>query len=167
MTENAYRKAMTQLINNLNVIWCGTLKVTASLLAMTFFSVGVSFADNLVVIVHKDLNISGLTYNELSLIYKGRKKFWEDGQKIVLFLPPYDSEEMQVLTTKIFKKSNKSDVSKFYLEAIFQQNFTQPPKSFRNPKDAFLQISNATGGIGIVMSNSVSDENLIKVIPIE
>ncbi|MGK0178826.1 MAG: hypothetical protein ACI8PD_000614 [Nitrospinales bacterium] len=67
---------------------------------------------------------------------------------------------------KILKKRVKSDVPKFYLQAIFQQTFTQPPKSFSDPIDANLHISNTEGGIGIIFLSNIPPEHSMKIIPV-
>ena len=76
------------------------LKKTIGLWAVCFFCLTLplpfspvvsSHAKEIVVIVNKKNSVSSLSLRELQKIFLGKKKIWEDGENITLFLPPAKS----------------------------------------------------------------------------
>ena len=132
--------------------------------SMVFANAGQT-SPEVLVIVNKNQNISRITYSELRDIYMGKRKFWENGEKIVLFLPPPGSVPMDILVKKVFKKKTVAEVSKFYLKAIFQQVFPVLPRPL-TAGGAVASITSNPGGITIVESSdsiSVGKVNIVQL----
>ncbi len=139
------------------------------LVVLILFSLGegYGYTGEIVAIVNPNNPLEHLDLNELKNIYKGDVKYWESGERVVLFLPPVSSEPMNVLTTKVFRKKNSKDIFKFYLKAIFQQKFNAPPKSATNTINAINSVVSAPGGIAIVDTSEISDSSQIKIIHVD
>lgn len=118
----------------------------------------------IVALVNKDAGATEMSYRELRKIYKGEKKFWGNQENIVLFIPPSDSAAMDALVNKIFKARSRSDISKFYLTAIFRQIFSVPPTSYSNQQDAVYKVSHAPGGITLIELDGFEPGDSVQVI---
>lgn len=144
-----------------------SLPIFGLLLLLTFLSPKLCFAAEIGVIVNKSQNTPALSAQDLQLIYKGKKKVWGNGENIILFLPPIKSEAMQFLVKEVFKKNSESEVSRFYLQAVFQQVFVNPPKSVANTRYAVAVISANPGGIAIVDLDELPPDSNVNIVLIK
>ncbi len=125
-------------------------------------------ADEIVAIVNKDLNLQkNLSLNDLRLIFQGRKKTWSNGKNILIFLPPFKSKPMDFLVSKIFRFNNEIDVSRFYLKAVFQQVFINPPKPVIDIYYAVAEVAAAAGGIALVELEKIPKGSEVAVVHLE
>lgn len=143
------------------------LQLFLVVLILFYLARGYSYAGEIVAIVNPNNPLEHLDLNELKNIYKGEVKYWESGERVVLFLPPASSEPMNALTTKVFRKKNSKAVFKFYLKAIFQQKFNAPPKSATSTISAISSVASAPGGIAIVDRSEIPDSSQIKTLPVD
>jgi PBP superfamily domain len=132
-----------------------------------FLGEGYGHTGEIVAIVNPNNPLEHLDLNELKNIYKGEVKYWESGERVVLFLPPASSEPMNALTTKVFRKKNSKAIFKFYLKAIFQQKFDAPPKSATSTISAINSVVSAPGGIAIVNGSEIPDSSQIKALSVD
>lgn len=139
------------------------LKNTIFCLVIFILSISTVNAET-VVILNKNNPISSLQLNQLTNIFKGKKKHWKNGEEIVIFLPIIGSQAHHDLTRKIFKKNNAVAVSKFYLKAIFQQKFASIPNATSYPIN---EISETPGGISLIDSQKAPLDGSIKTLRIE
>ncbi len=122
------------------------------------------FAGGVVAIVNKANPVASLSISDLQELFKGKKKEWDNGEPVVLYLPPASSEAMTSLAKNVFKKNGAAGVSKFYLKAIFQQKFTDPPESSGNAGDSVANVSGDPGAITLIEADKASgDVKVIKV----
>jgi hypothetical protein len=131
-----------------------------------FLWTGLCGASEVVVIVNKDQNISSLSLIELQYIYRGDKKKWESGERIVLFLPPENSEAMKFLIEKVLVKRNKEDLAKYYLKMIFQQKIIVPPEPTSSTNETVWRVSSDFGGIAIVDKKDLPENKLVTIIEV-
>jgi ABC-type phosphate transport system substrate-binding protein len=154
------RKKQIKIIN---------FELVLSFLAIFFFLNGTLLSTptcsaEVVAIVHKNHDVAQMSFRDLKYIYEGKKKSWADGESIVLYLPPAKSEMMDTLATKVFKMESDTEVSKYYLKAIFQQVFSTPPQSVDDTQQAVREIAANPGGIAIVESNELPANSQVNVV---
>jgi hypothetical protein len=123
-------------------------------------------AEDVVALVSRDMHLPALSLQDLKDIYQGNRKVWGNGKGIELFLPPEGSPAMEILVKKVFRKHSSSDLSKFYLRAIFKNKFSKPPKSYRSGLEALALIHRTPGGIAIVSTREFESDPLVRAIPI-
>jgi len=149
-------KAIVEKNKSLTLVY--VFSITLFLLN-TFFSH--CYAGEIVAIVNKKNNVSSLTISDLQQLFKGKRKKWEDGESVILILPPFNSEAMKFLANNVFKRRSAHAVLKFYLKAVFQQKFAFPPTS---SLDSVSEVSEILGSITLVDSNQVGSTDRVKII---
>ena len=132
-----------------------------------FISVNLVWAGEIVALINKDTGVTEMSYRELKKIFKGEKKFWDNGKNIVFFIPPPGSAAKEALVTKVFRVRSRAEVSKFYLTAIFRQIFSVPPTSYKDLQDAVFRISRVDGGITLVDSDGLKPSDSVKIIHLD
>ena len=123
-------------------------------------------AEDVVALVSRDVDLPGLSLQDLRDIYQGNRKVWDNGKGIELFLPPEGSPAMEILVKEVFRKHSSTDLSKFYLRAIFKNKFSKPPKSYRSGLEALALIHRTAGGIAIVSAHEFESDPLVRAVPI-
>lgn len=124
-----------------------------------------SFGDEIVAIVNKDLNLQEkLSINDLRLIFQGRKKTWKNGKNILIILPPFQSKPMEFLVSQVFRFNTEVDVSRFYLKAVFQQVFINPPKPVIDIHYSIAEVAAAPGGIALIEVDKIPEGSEIAVV---
>lgn len=121
-------------------------------------------AGEIVAIVNKSQTVSHLSIKDLQLIYKGKKKTWDNGESIVLCLPPFGSEPMDFLVHRVFRINSEAEVSGFYLQAVFQQVFVNPPKSYVDARFAAFDVATIPGAIAIVDRDELPPDADVKIV---
>jgi len=121
---------------------------------------------DIVAIVNRDLPLTRLTIKDLQLIYKGKKKTWDTGENIVLCLPPFGSGPMDFLVHRVFRINSEAEVSGFYLHAVFQQVFVNPPKSYADTRFAAIDVEAIPGAIAIVDRALLPAGHRVKIVEI-
>ncbi len=109
--------------------------------------------------------MDNFSLQSLQKIYMGKKKSW-NGEQVSFWLPPFGSEAMNALVTKVFKKKNEGQVQKYYLIAIFQQKMTDMPLSATSTYDAVSKVAQTPGGIALVKASEILDKSGIKIVNI-
>jgi len=123
-------------------------------------------AQEVVALVGRDITLTALSIDDLREIYQGNRKVWRSGESIELFLPPEGSPAMSLLVKQVFRKHSSTDLSKFYLRAIFKNKFSRPPKSYQRALEAVALIHRAPGGIAIISAHEIVNAPLVRVVPI-
>lgn len=138
------------------------------LIFLTCISPNICQAGEIVAIVNKDLNLQKkISINDLRLIFQGRKKTWDNGKHILIFLPPFKSKPMEFLVSKIFRFNSEVDVSRFYLKTVFQQVFINPPKPVIDIHYAIAEVAAAEGGIALVELERIPEGSEVVVVHLE
>jgi len=117
-----------------------------------------------VAIVNKSQTVTHLSIKDLQLIYKGKRKTWDNGENIVLFLPPFGSEPMNFLVQRVFRINSEAEISGFYLQAVFQQVFVNPPKSYPDERFAVFDVASSPGAIAIVEREKLPPNADVKIV---
>lgn len=126
------------------------------------FSVPVE-AGEIVVILNKSNKTAILSLRDLRQIYQGRKKIWDGGEPITLFLPVPRSQAMKSLAQYVFNVDGAAAVSMFYLKSVFQEKFNSPPISTDN---SVAEVAGTPGGIAIIDTSEAGDTSSVKVIKV-
>lgn len=142
--------------------WLPVLPVFLALCILLAFP-AVCFSGKIVVVVNSENGVSSLSIGDLRKLFKGEKKIWNDGTPVRLFLPSMESEAMEKLMKKILRKNKPSEVTRFYLRAVFQQKFASPPRYYPDP---VLAVSSTPGGICLVDSSEIRGDE-VKIIPVD
>ncbi len=125
------------------------------------------YAGNVQVLVHKDNAVSTMTRRDLRRLFQVNKKQWDDGDQVILLLPPADSEAMAFLVKNVFKVKNVSAVSMFYLKAAFQQKLTRAPAATLSTEDAVRKIAALRGAVTLVDAGTVQTPAGVRLVSIE
>jgi hypothetical protein len=120
--------------------------------------------EQIVVIVNTLNNLSSITLNDLKSLYKSRHTSWQNGERVILYLPSANSKEGRWLARKVFNKPSYTDVQQFYMHQLNRHVINNMP---RITKNAVLHVSTITGGIAIVKAGAVGKEASIKLLPIQ
>ncbi len=143
-------------------------KILISFLPLFLFAwVEVCSAGEVVVIVNKNQNVSHLSLSDMQYFYKGDKIKWADNERVVLFLPPPDSDAAKFLVEKILTLRSHAEISKFYLHAIFQQKIVVPPEPTLSVKDAVRRVSSTPGGVAIVDKEDLAESSSVTIIELD
>ncbi len=116
------------------------------------------------VLLNKNNSVLSLSLNQVKRIFKGKTKYWNNGEQVVIFLPEVGTLSLDAVIKNVFHKINPSAVSKFYLKAVFQQKFAMPPHITTDP---ITDISTTKGGITIIDTNEVSTNNTVKILRVD
>ncbi|MFQ5444013.1 MAG: hypothetical protein ACE5EK_05280 [Nitrospinales bacterium] len=132
-------------------------------LSISLLTTTVSFGGEMVAIINKGNPVTELSKKDLQHYFKGKKKTWENGEPVILFLPKIKSAPMKWLAKNIFKKKKSGAVLKFYLKAVFQQKFADPPAA---PNDPVLEVAAVPGGLAVVDTDTTKNQPGIRVLKI-
>ena len=139
--------------------------VLCALFSMFLLAAGPpAFAEGIVAIVNAANDVSDLSLSDLKSIYLMKKKKWSNGRDITAWLPPSKGDEMKSLLTNAVKIHDESDLKKYYLTAIFQQQITTIPASAVDSTDAAGKVAGYEGGLAIVKESEILGSPGIKII---
>jgi len=145
--------------SNVLLLYAGILFVVILLRASTSFS-------EVVAIVNHENKLTQMSLAEIRNIYLGKTKNWENGKRVVLFLPQSKSVSMDALAKKILKLKDESEIPKLYLKLIFRQVFATPPMPVLNADDAAVKVAANSGGISIVESSELSRTSPVRIVKV-
>ena len=114
--------------------------------------------DPVVIVVHPSNDRTNISLNELRLMYRGRKKHWDDGQKILVLNRPVDSDIRRKFYRSVF--ASKPDVLFFKpgSPVAFKTVMRQSDRSVRR------QVSRIQNVIGYMhLSNVNASVKILKV----
>ena len=104
---------------------------------------------SIVAIVTSNNPSANLTIHELRLMYGLYRRTWEGGVRVVLVLPENGTPEMEFLATRVFRRSSESEVTRYFVQAVFQQRVVKAPPSLpSNSAIALVRIEE--GAIALV-----------------
>jgi hypothetical protein len=146
-------------LSNILLLYAGVFFVVILLRAGTSFS-------EVVAIVNQGNNLTQISLGEIRNIYLGKTKNWNNGKRIVLFLPRSNGVSMDTLAKKILKLKDESEIPKLYLKLIFRQVLSTPPIPVLNTDDATVKVAASPGGIAIVESSELSQEGPVRIVKV-
>jgi len=121
---------------------------------------------DVVALVHPSNATSSMSLKQLRLLYGTYKRTWSGGVPVHLILPPENDPAMKYLVSQVFRKQSEADVSKYYVQAIFQQKISGAPPQL-SLREALLAVRNEPGAIVLVDRDSVRDTTGLRMLPIE
>ncbi len=120
------------------------------------------FAEDVVVIVHKDSSINEVSSGDLKKAFLGKKKKIASDEKLTV--TTLKSGEAHESFLKSYVKKSPSQFSTFWKQAIFTGQGL-PPKSFDSEEDLVKFVSENKGAIGYIKVSTPHDS--VKVVTIK
>lgn len=120
---------------------------------------------DLVAIVHPSNEVASLSVSDMRDIFLVDQKKWSRTSRIHPILPQPNSATMSYVVTRILGMSSESELSMYYMAAIFQQKIGEPSKS-ANDRSAIAVVRSDPGAIAIVSRSSLSEQSAVRIIEI-
>ncbi len=118
-------------------------------------------ADDLIVIGNRSVPVSTLTEDEVKMIYLGKTKLWDNGQRVIFVRLGDDPTSERFL--KHFVKKNPGMFNKYWKKQVFTGG-NNPPKEFDREKDLVQYVSQTKGAVGYINSKSHADS--VKILSV-
>jgi len=116
------------------------------------------------VIVSPDVEVDGMTFDELHQIFTLEKQFWGAGRRVKLLLSERDLEPGSFLLARIYR-SDYAGLRRLILGKLYQGEIEQPPMVAANGSTV-AYVSHGSGVIAVVPAKEL-DRKEIKVISID
>lgn len=131
--------------------------------ACVFILPGYTQAD-LLVIANNSVSESSVSKQDLKMIFLGKKKSWEGGQKIKpVTLKDGESHDAFVNT---YVEKTPASFSSFWKHAILSGTGI-PPKSFTSEDDLVKYVAGKDGAVGYISSDTPYAESAVKILEIK
>jgi len=104
-----------------------------------------------------------LTHEELALIFKSKKQFWDDGQRIQPLNLPANHPLRRAFSTTVLKHSPE-ELDDFWRDMYFHG--VLPPHVFLSEEAVIRYVSITPGAIGYV-SHCAADHRIVVVMKLE
>ncbi len=136
------------------------LRKSVFILILLFLSSSL-YAQELSVVINKDVGVKEVSLKELKDIFKNKKKLWENGTKVKIALMSTKSAVGKLTADKVYGMSTKA-LKKFWLALVFQGK-AAAPKYFDSEAGLTLYVKSNAGAIGLIGSDGVTDATVLKV----
>ena len=91
---------------------------------------------------------------------------WGGGQRVHLIIPESGTEAMRFLLNRIMPRMDEADLSRFYLQRIYQQKIQSMPSQMRCAS-AIAEVRHDPNAIALVPRVSIFDARSVHVIRID
>ena len=144
----------------------GLLSAAGLLLGLALAASAPAAAQEVVALVHPSNPAQSISVKQLRLLYGSYKRTWESGTPVHLLLPPPGDDGMKFLVSTVFRKQSEEDISRYYLQAIFEQKIASaPPQLSRS--EALGAVRRDPGAIVLLDAASVGDATGVRMLRIE
>jgi len=124
---------------------------------------GVGYAEEpVIVIAHPGVAQGQIASGDLNEIFLGKKKTWENGEKLVPAM--LESGACHESFVKTFVKKTASQFSTFWKQAIFTGQGI-PPKTIKSEAEMVSFVASTPGAIGYISSSTAHEG--VKVLEIK
>jgi hypothetical protein len=122
-------------------------------------------AGDIVVLLNDANPTPEISLQRLRLLYGLYQRSWQGGLRVQLILPPPDSEALDFLVTKVFRKSDAWQLDQYYVQAVFQQMAPSRPPQL-SARAAIEFVRSTPGGIALVDREEVVVDGSLRVLTI-
>ena len=119
-----------------------------------------------VALVHPSNPTSSMSVKQLRMLFGSYKRSWEGGTPVQLLLPPEGDPAMAFLVSTVFRKQSEDDVSRYYLQAVYQQKLSNVPAQLSR-SEALNTVRRERGAIVLLDRASVGDATGLRMLQIE
>ena len=123
-------------------------------------------AQEVVALVHPSNPTSSMSVKQLRMLFGSYKRSWEGGTPVHLLLPPEGDPAMSFLVSTVFRKQSEQEVSKYYLQAIYQQKLSVMPAQLSR-SEALNTVRREPGAIVLLDRSGVGDLTGLRMLRIE
>jgi hypothetical protein len=117
-------------------------------------------------VVNEANDTENLSLAELEKVFKGEKRFWPDGKRIILALRPLDSKEMEVLLKKVYHMP-KEEFEPYWLEKVYAGKVEESPLIISSAAAVNMLVGQSQEAIAPIEAGSVSRWARVRVLKID
>ena len=123
----------------------------------------------LVVIVNKARPETDLSSTALGRLYRGESKFWDNEDRVVLFLPPSSLDEaLRSRSLSTIAKLNVAEFVRYWQERVFRGENRVAPLTPRDANAAAQAVFGSRSAIAILEAGAVPNlEQVARVLTID
>jgi hypothetical protein len=147
------------------------LLIAASLLglfALTPPATGRAFAQSaataVAIVVHPQVGIDNISFDELRRVFRGERQFWPDGSRITLLVRAPVAQERRLVLQRIYRMSEDA-FRQYWIAKMFRAEVASGPKLVYSSEMARELVGAIPGAIGFMPANSVMPG--VKVLKID
>jgi len=109
-------------------------------------------AGDVAVIVNPQNQLSTVSSNELSRIFRLDQQHWTGGQKIELILQESGSAKEQVILERVYGMKQQGELKQFWLGKVFRGELTSAPRAFASDDSVKRYVSSTIAAVGFIDS---------------
>jgi len=117
------------------------------------------------IIANEDVPVNEISKSDLSYIFLGNKKFWNNNCRIRASYITDKSKTSSIFFNDYVEKAYKK-FKRYWLKKIFS-GYGSAPISFKNPESLIDFISNNSGAIGFYIGERPDSNQNIKIIKVD
>lgn len=91
----------------------------------------------------------GLSFSDVKSIFRGDVQSWDNGDRIILFVPPKGTRSRTGMLSSIYSMT-EGRFQQYWLAKTYQHDVSSPPKEVAKPDILGVLLKNTPGGITIV-----------------
>ena len=144
-----------------------TLAVTAALWWALFSpapGVSQTTSGEVAIVVHPEMQVEELSFNELRRIFRGEQQFWRDGVRITLLVRAPVASEREVILERIYGMTEEQ-YQQYWIAKVFRAEVAAGPKIVYSTDMARDLVGAIPGAITFMPAGDV-DSN-VKVLRID
>lgn len=126
-------------------------KTIVQTLLFVLMLVSFANAENVIVIVNKNVSATTLSRDEIQQVFLGKKTAWPDGKKITPVI--HKGGNVQEVFLKDYMNKTSSQYEAFWKQAIFTGT-GKPLKSLSGDEDIVQFVSRTDGAVGYIDADS-------------
>lgn len=92
---------------------------------------------------------TGLSFSDLKSIFRGDVQSWDNGDRIILFVPPKGTRSRTGMLSSIYSMT-EGRFQQYWLAKTYQHDVSSPPKEVAKSDILGVLLKNTPGGITIV-----------------
>jgi hypothetical protein len=117
------------------------------------------------VIVHEQVPVDGLSFQELRQIFLGERLFWSKEMTITLLVPSRGTHERKVLLDKIYQQRSEAQFQHHWINKLFSGDARSNPKITGSPRMSASLVREIPGAIALVPADRIPEG--VKVLRID
>jgi ABC-type phosphate transport system substrate-binding protein len=99
--------------------------------------------------VNTENKSNGLSFADVKSIFRGDIQTWDNGDRIILFIPPKGTRSRTGMLLSIYSMT-EGRFQQYWLAKTYQHDVSSPPKEVAKPSILGVLLQNTPGGITIV-----------------
>ncbi|MBT8340305.1 MAG: hypothetical protein HKP58_09375 [Desulfatitalea sp.] len=121
---------------------------------------GFSWAQEVTLVVNKDVAVSAVSADEINSIFLGKKTTWDTGEKINFAI--FEQADVLAVFTERYLKKSAAQFKNYWKSMVFTGKGNMPP-AFKSREAVFEFVSSTKGAIAFVSGPAAASVKAVQV----